>query len=98
MLMTAGLNDWGRARGSHLLQEYSELAGILSQADMEELENDPDPVSVASGKITEYLYQCAHGTAQTPPPIYSTLDNNIKGLNADLGACQRILSKPCGLC
>ena len=72
------------------------MAGILGQADITELEEDPDPVAVASGKITDLLYQCAHGPAQTPPPIYSTLDNNIKGLNIDLGSCQRILSKlPC---
>ena len=77
----------------HTVQDYPELAGILQQADIDELEEDPDPVAVASGKITDLLYQCAHGAAQTPPPIYSTLDNNIKGLNADLGSCQRILSK-----
>ena len=65
---------------------------MLSQADIDELETDPDPVAVVSDKITEYLFKCATGPCATPPPIYSTLDNNIKGLNADLGACQRILS------
>ena len=65
---------------------------MLSQADIDELETDPDPVAVVSARVTEYLFKCATGPCATPPPIYSTLDNNIKGLNADLGACQRILS------
>lgn len=80
-------------REKNALQDYPELAGMLSQADIDELETDPDPVAVVSARVTDYLFKCATGPCATPPPIYSTLDNNIKGLNADLGACQRILSK-----
>jgi hypothetical protein len=76
------------------LQGYPELAGILSQKDIDELDADIDPVAMVSDKLTAEVRHCALGAPQTPAPIYSTLDSNIKTLNMDLGACQRILSDP----
>jgi len=75
------------------MQGYPELAGILSQKDIDELDADIDPVAMVSDKLTAELRHCALGAPQTPAPIYSTLDSNIKALNMDLCACQRILSE-----
>lgn len=88
-----GHNFW-RFDVAKFLQKYPELAGILSQKEIDDLEGDIDPITMCSDKLSAFVYQSANGPAEVSPAIFSAVDADIKGLNVDYTACSRILGKP----
>lgn len=74
------------------MQDYPELAGIISQAEIDQLQDDMDPVELTQGRLTEMVVQAER--LGVPPPIYSALDGNLKQLLTNLTAAHRIMSTP----
>lgn len=73
------------------LQKYPELAGILSQKEIDELEADIDPITMCSDKLSALVHRSAVGKADVSPAIFGGMDGDIKGLNFAIVSCLRIL-------
>ena len=75
------------------MQKYPELAGILSQKEIDDLEADIDPVTMCSDKLSALVYQTSVGPSEVSPAIFSGIDSDIKGLNFAVVSCLRILGR-----
>ena len=74
------------------MQGFKELAGVLPQASIDELEASIDPASDVAHKLTKHVSEAC--TAKLAAPLFNALDTNIRGMQADLSACARIASTP----
>jgi putative membrane protein len=72
--------------------KYGELGGILSQPQIEELEESIDPATLVAERLTQLTSDAAR--KELHPALFSGLDANIRGLQADLSAMSRIASTP----
>ena len=72
-----------------LWQVYPELAYVLSEKERADLENDNDPITAISDRLTAFVGHSHE--LEVAPQVVSTMDDDVKGINIDMQGCLRIL-------